>query len=232
MRGKIKEKSYLQPVSSHWFIPMRKSPASTVLLLRQVKMKSWSDHMSILAMCMSLLFSQVPTHGARSLPSQHIDWVVHSTSYPHSLAPGFSCQSDGSRSICNKCLPHFYIILNSQKHLSSLSLFWKERETSEFAGNKETVRAGLGSPTAVLVGSTDLTAPLGWHSFPSDLQSAISSASVHPRLLQTGHALFPVLPCSSCGFQGEPGVPSNPARLLLPFSLPNPLVFPLPIYTG
>lgn len=116
----------------------------------------------------------------------------------------------------------------TKNHLPSLSLFWKERETSEFAGNKETVRAGLGSPTAVLVDSTNLTAPLGWHSFLSDLQSAIFSASVHPRLLQTGHALFPVLPCSSCGFQGEPGVPSNPARLLLPFSLPNPLVFLLP----
>lgn len=47
-----------------------------------------------------------------------------------------------------------------KNHLPSLSLFWKVGETNELAGNKESARAGLGSPIAVLVDSTNLTAPL------------------------------------------------------------------------
>lgn len=120
-------------------------------------------------------------------------------------------------------------------HLPSLSLFQKETERkrkkeNELAGNKATVRVGLGSPIAVLVDSTNLTGPFGWHSFPSDLQSLISSVQAAPdRAMQYSLCCPAAAPCPApAGALGRACCSQQPSQATPPLQLPNPLVFPPP----
>lgn len=165
--------------------------------------------------------------------------VVVITSTPtQPIALDFLSTWDQNLFLTGVCLSTILLSIHNNPP-PSLSLLSKGRQTNEVAGEKESVRVGLGSPITLLTGSINppgppLLTPLSlWPTQSNCFSFSLLWAPLGTAMPGSLHCLA-ASPCPipAVGSQSDPRALHSLARPLFPLSLPNPFVFPYLVYTG